>query len=288
MSQEAIVEDESMAKANMDAIYVQPDPRAYFRELGKVDYQIPDLAKPVFRRLADTLRARRERPVQALDLGCSYGVNAALLKHDLSMAELRDHWTQGDLAEATPEAIVAADQRYFAEADGAPGMKVIGLDQSEPAIAFAEEAGLLDAGLAIDLENVPLPAPIAEQLAPTDLVMSTGAVGYITERTFEKLLPVVTRDEKPWMANFVLRMFPFDAIEAMLADWGYATEKLEGRTFVQRQFVSENEQARVIETLETLGIDPSGVDSGGTLHADFFLSRPVEEATVPVRELLAA
>ncbi len=201
MSERAIVENDSEPKANMDAIYVQPDPRAYFRELAKVDYTIPDLAKPIFRRLVEALSERRAIPLQALDLGCSYGVNAALLKHDLSMED---------------------------------------------------------------------------------------AVGYITEQTFGKLLPAITRDSTPWIANFVLRMFPFDAIAETLAQWGYVTEKLEGRTFVQRSFVSDGEQARVIAALEKLGIDAAGLESEGQLHAEFFLSRPRDEAeALPLERLLA-
>lgn len=30
------------SKANMDAIYIQPDPRAYFETLSRLDYVIPD------------------------------------------------------------------------------------------------------------------------------------------------------------------------------------------------------------------------------------------------------
>ncbi|WP_188056095.1 class I SAM-dependent methyltransferase [Sphingosinithalassobacter sp. CS137] len=288
MSERAIVENDSEPKANMDAIYVQPDPRAYFRELAKVDYTIPDLAKPIFRRLVEALSERRAIPLQALDLGCSYGVNAALLKHDLSMEDLRQHWTRGALAHATAKEIVEADREFFGEDRADNDIAVIGLDQSEPAIAFAEEAGLLESGMAVDLENVPLPAIIAEKLAGTDLVLSTGAVGYITEQTFGKLLPAITRDSTPWIANFVLRMFPFDAIAETLAQWGYVTEKLEGRTFVQRSFVSDGEQARVIAALEKLGIDAAGLESEGQLHAEFFLSRPRDEAeALPLERLLA-
>jgi SAM-dependent methyltransferase len=287
MSQQ-IVEDDSAPKANMDAIYVQPDPRAYFRELGKVHYQIPDLAKPIFRKLIRALGERREAPLQALDLGCSYGVNAALLRHDLSMDELRSHWTEGRLAEAAPDEIAETDRLFFAETRTSRDLKVVGLDQSEPAIRFAEDAGLLDVGFALDLENNALSDADADVLAPTDLVMSTGAVGYIGENTFEQLLPAVTRGSKPWMGNFVLRMFPFDAVAETLSEWGYVTEKLEGESFIQRDFVSDGERDRVLGELKALGLDPTGMESEGQYHAEFFLSRPKEEAVVPIRELLAA
>ena len=91
MTRDADFEDINEAKANMDYIYNQSDPRAYFRELKKLDYAIPEVAKPIFQKLITALQRRRNDTVHVLDLGCSYGVNAALLKHDLSMDELYDH-----------------------------------------------------------------------------------------------------------------------------------------------------------------------------------------------------
>ena len=99
-------QDSNEAKASMDHIYDQRDPRAYFRELKTHGYSIPDQAKPVFTCLIDRLRERRSGLVRVLDLGCSYGVNAALLKHDLSMEKLYDHWSQPRLSDATPTQVV--------------------------------------------------------------------------------------------------------------------------------------------------------------------------------------
>lgn len=118
---------------------------------------------------------------------------------------------------------------------------MIGLDQAESAITFAEEAGLLDNGLAVNLEASTLPGSAEDDLASIDLVTSTGCIGYVTEKSFDRLLPAVSQGRAPWVGNFVLRLSPFDPIEAALKDWGYVTEKLEGRTFVQRRFVSTEE-----------------------------------------------
>lgn len=283
-----ISNDPNHAKANMDDIYFQPDPRAYFRALGKLGYVIPELARPVFRDLADKIAADRGSPVCALDIGCSYGINAALLKYELSMATLHDHWTDPALANASADAVAEADRALFEKLDASAGLTVIGLDQSAPAVTFGEETGLLDAGLALDLETGPLPPDAAELLSPVDLVMSTGAVGYVGAETFSRLLPALTREDAPWMANFVLRMFDFAPIEAVLADAGYVTEKLADRTFLQRDFVSATEQAAVVEALAERGIDPTGLEGDGQLHAELFVSRPAAEARVPLGELLAA
>ena len=289
MSGDTAFEEINEAKANMDHIYDQPDPRAYFRELRKLDYVIPGLAKPIFQKLISHLRRRANDTVRVLDMGCSYGINAALLKHDLSMRELYEHWGNRALLEATPEEVVAHDRRFFGNLDEPADIEVIGLDLAESAITFAEEAGLLDEGLVVNLETDPLPASAKEDLASVDLVMSTGCVGYVTEKSFDRLLPAVTQGQAPWMGNFVLRLFPFDAIEETLSDWGYVTEKLEDRTFVQRHFTSADEQEQVLEQLCERGIDPTGQETEGNLLAEFYLSRPANElAETPIERLVPA
>jgi len=289
MTAAAVFEEINEVKTDMDHIYNQRDPRAYFRELKKLGYAIPGTAKPVFQKLISHIRGRRGGTVHILDLGCSYGVNAALLKHDLTMSELYEHWGQDTIASASPEQVVERDRRFFADLDQTQDIEVIGLDQAERAVAFAEEAGLIDEALAVNLETEVLPAPARDELAPVDLVASTGCVGYVTEKSFERLLPAVSRGRPAWLANFVLRMFPFDAIAMRLGERGYATEKLEGHTFVQRRFASTEEQEQVIEQLVGLGIDPAGKEAEGELHAEFYLSRPAREAAaLPIERLRLA
>ncbi len=289
MSGDTASGDINEAKANMDHIYDQPDPRAYFHELRKLSYAIPGAAKPIFQKLISRLRHLRNDTVHILDLGCSYGVNAALLKHDLSMPDLYDHWSEEDIARIETEELIASDLRYFSNLDEQADITVTGLDQAESAISFAEESGLLDGGLAINLETGPLPGAATENLALVDLVTSTGCVGYLTEKSFERLLPALTQGRSPWIGNFVLRMFPFDTIEDTLTEWGYVTEKLEGQIFAQRDFVSDEEQEQVLEQLHMRGIDPAGKESEGQLLAEFYLSRPADEVEeTSIGHLLAA
>ena len=279
----AVFEDINEAKADMDHIYDQADPRAYFRELKKLGYAIPGAAKPVFQKIIAYLQGRQDETLQVLDIGCSYGVNAAILKHDLSMPELYDHWGQERLAGASTNEVIEYDQRYFSNLADSSDIEVIGLDLAENAVRFAEEVGLLDEGLTVNLETEPLPAGAKEQLAPVDLMISTGCVGYVTEKSFDQLLPACSGSNPPWIANFVLRMFPFDVIQNSLTERGYLTEKLEGQIFVQRDFASTDEREQVLEQLLDTGIDPSGKETEGHLMAEFFLSRPLKDAAeVPI------
>ncbi|MDA1101193.1 MAG: class I SAM-dependent methyltransferase [Proteobacteria bacterium] len=276
-------------KADMDHIYNQSDPRAYFHELKKLDYAIPDTAKPIFQKLIGHLQQRQHDTVHVLDLGCSYGINAAILKHNLSMDELYEHWGQKKMTDATSEEIIAYDQQFFADIDASEEIEVIGLDPAENAITFGVESGLLDEGLALNLETEPLSALATGKLTPVNLVTSTGCVGYMTEKSFDRLLPAVTEGHQPWIANFVLRLFPFDAIAKSLDKWGYVTEKLEGQTFFQREFASDDEQEQVLKQLRDQGVNPSGLEAEGHFLAEFHLSRPMKDAAeVPIERLLQA
>lgn len=78
------------SKANFDHVYVENDPRQYFNYLGELDYIIPHLAQPIFEQLIRARAAAQDHPVTVLDLGCSYGVNGALMKYALTYDSLRD------------------------------------------------------------------------------------------------------------------------------------------------------------------------------------------------------
>jgi SAM-dependent methyltransferase len=277
------------AKASMDHIYDRADPRAYFRELKSVSYTIPGAARPILQKLIALLRRNARDTVRVLDIGCSYGINAALLKYDLTIEDLYVRWGQMTPALITAEEIIKQDREFFAGLERVEGIEVMGLDVAGNAIAFAEQAGLLDRGLALDLENQSLPEAAVADLAPVDLVTSTGCVGYVTEKSFERLLPALTEGRQPWFANFVLRMFPFDAIEETLGESGFVTEKLDGQTFIQRAFASDEERERILEQLIERGVDPTGEETEGNLVAEFFLSRPREDAArIPLDRLLSA
>lgn len=266
------------AKVSLDHIYDEPDPRAYFRTLRVLDYTLPGAAKHLFQALISHLQGTREGTINVLDLGCSYGVNAALLKHDMSMMDLYRHWGEKCLEDATSEEMLAYDRWFFSRTEEPEHIRVLGLDAAENAVVYAEDAGLLDDGLALDLESEPLPAAYAADLMSVDLVISTGCVGYVTETTFRRLLPSVLPCGSPWFANFALRTFSFETVAMVLADYGYVTEKVEGCTFRQRRFATKKEQSAFVDQLRQRGLDTSGKEAEGYSHAEFFLSRPKDEA----------
>jgi SAM-dependent methyltransferase len=255
--------DES-GKVSLDHIYTAPDPRTYFSTLRGLDYHIPQLAKPHFTRLMERCGADR-----VLDIGCSYGINAALLRCDATMDELYARYQADDRPRAE---LVRADRELVRERGR--GVFFAGLDASLPALRYATEVGFLDAAVHADLEAN---EPTAEQRALFDsvgLVVSTGCVGYITEATLAR----VAGDRLPWMAHFVLRMFPFDPVADRLDALGYETE-VGDHMFPQRRFASDAEREQVLDTLAQVGVDPTGWETEGWLHARLHISRPRARVT---------
>ncbi|MEO8651949.1 MAG: class I SAM-dependent methyltransferase [Hyphomicrobiaceae bacterium] len=288
MNAKQTLEVESLdVKANFDQIYIRPDPREYFRILHGLDYIIPDLALPIFRQITETLTELRGRPLRILDIGCSYGINAALLRYPMSMERLAQRYADLQAFGLAPEEVVALDRNYYRSWPTVTNARFIGLDSSAPAVNYATQAGILDHGFAEDLEgNDPSPR-LADLLSGVDLVISTGCVGYVTAATFKRVLDAM-QAPKPWFVSFVLRLYPFDEIAGVLNKRRLVTEKLESVTFVQRRFHSEQEYSHTLRALEQVGIDPQGKEAEGLLHAELFLSRPAEETNaLPLDSLVS-
>jgi hypothetical protein len=180
------------------------------------------------------------------------------------------------------------DRRYFSSWPRNERASFVGIDPSAPALAYAKAVGLLVAGVASDLEKSDPELDDVPAIEGADLVISTGCVGYVTEKTFTRIMECQSRQRPPMIASFVLRMFPYDDIASAMARYGMVTEKLDGVTFVQRRFNSSDEFNSAIDRLENRGIDPRGKEADGLLHAELFVTRPAESArALPLREIVS-
>lgn len=272
-------------KVSLDHIYTQPDPREYFGTLRELEYRIPQLAKPHFEMLIDEYRQSRDVAVpQVLDIGSSYGINGALLRCDTTMDALYDRYAGDDADELTRSALLARDRETVSARAGVEA-RFVGLDISRPALCYATEAGFLDDALPADFErNVP-GSHERSILSGTDLVISTGCLGYVGAKTISRVVTAIG-ERRPWMAHFVLRMFPFEPIADCLAGFGYETTPVD-RLFKQRRFISDEEQSQVLDTLSAMGIDSRGLEADGWFYAQPFVSRPREHSSSPVFDMAA-
>ncbi|MBW0114522.1 class I SAM-dependent methyltransferase [Pseudonocardia abyssalis] len=251
-------------KADFTDIYRGRDPREYFRTLIPLEYQVPQHALPVVESVLE------QHPGTVLDVCCSYGINATLLGHDVDLDGLGAHAVEPGRAGLTHGQVIAEDAAWFAARRRRPGLRVLGLDVSRPAIDYAVATGVMADGWAEDLEAADPSASLIDALADVSLVLCTGGVGYVGPATFDRIL---THAPDAWVLAFVLRVFPYDDVATALAGHGLITEKLPG-THPQRRFADAAEAEAAVHDARLLGLDPTGLEADGWFHAEAFLSRP--------------
>lgn len=272
----------STEKADFSDIYTQPDPRSYHSTLAALDYQIPEHGCEIFEVLLDELRSDGATPA-VLDVCCSYGINAALINHDLSLREFQEHYR--DAGDVSRDELIARDRAFFAERRRADPVAVTGLDASQPALDYAVEAGLLADGLSADLENGELPTTDRDRIRNVDLVTVTGGIGYIGGPTFDRILDAM--DDPPWVAALSLRWVDFEPVARAFERHGLVTEQLDDLVVPQRRFTNDEEQL-VRAELAARGLEPTDVEIAGQHAADVYIARPAADASrAPAQEMLA-
>jgi SAM-dependent methyltransferase len=253
---------DSTGKISLDHVYTAPDPRPFCDALRGLEYHLPQLAKPYFAKLIE----ERGTPT-VLDVGCSYGVNAALYRHDMSMDDLYAHYAGEEAASLDRAGLISRDRALPVAND----VRFIGLDVAAPALEYASAAGFLHAAVCADLEH---DDPTDEQravLAEADLVVSSGCIGYVSERTITR----IAQPRLPAMAHYVLRMFSYAPIAESLAGLGYRSEGVEG-VFKQRRFASADEQEQILDAVRANGLEPHELETEGWLCAQLYLSSPAD------------
>ncbi|WP_019890904.1 hypothetical protein [Streptomyces purpureus] len=265
-------------KTRFDDIYDRPDPRAYFQRLGPLAYEIPHHAQEVFRRIREERSAASGGvPVTVLDVCCSYGINAALLNHDLTLDDLYAHYTGAEALSPTRAELVDRDKEFYRHHRRADAGRVIGLDTASNALRYALDVGLLDEAYAENLEERPPGAALRRALATTGLITLTGGGSYITHRTFGALLEAARMPV--WVCAFVLRTVNYRPVAELFEAHGLVTESDPSWTYPQRLFTSSVEQADAIERVRRAGEDPAGRESEGRYYARLYLSRPRPRAS---------
>ncbi len=269
-------------KADFENIYVEPDPGSYHRTLGNLDYEIPEHGRRVFHALLDELRVDSEDPT-VLDLCCSYGVNAALLNHDVTLEEVQAHHSQASAL--SHDDLLERDRRWYADRRRSETVNVIGLDSSEAAVNYAVDAGLLTDGITADLETGALTEQDQTKISDVDLVTVTGGIGYIADRTFDHILQAF--DQTPWVAALSLRWVDFEPVAETLDSHGLVTEKVDDFVVPQRRFSSSEERNFVFGQLSTQGLTPSEIEENGQHSAELYVARPAHAATdIPLHDIL--
>ena len=111
-----------------------------------------------------------------------------------------------------------------------------------------------------------------------NLLVSSGAIGYVTAKTFSKILPLVGQDHAgefgPLAVFSILRMFDTDPIQRCFEDCDWAFGRVPGGHLPQRRFADDSEREGILTLLEQRDIDPTGLEEEGVLYADLFVAAP--------------
>ncbi len=266
-------------KASFNAIYDEPTPAAYFSALQPLDYAAPGRAKPIVRRCVEALRRRRGlQTVTVLDLCAGYGVNAALLMHRLNLSDLYQRFATSDARKAGARRI-AADAAWFRrQRRSGERVRLIAQDVARQALDYSRAVGLADAVVPANLEERDLTPEQAALLRNVDLIVVTGGMSYIGERTFSRVLEAARR--RPWALYLPLRHSDTGAIDRTFEEAGYAIDT-SARPVSHRRFQSAKERRAIrAQILERSGpgARPPSTDY---LEALVKLARPKVERSSP-------
>jgi hypothetical protein len=268
-------------KACFDEVYQSPTPHAYFNEMHRLEYAIGQEARPYFHALVSLMRRRLgpAAPIRMLDLGCSYGVGSALVKYGFSFGEIANffaHQSDRDYRHCVQDT-----RDWLAESEPAKRLICVGADASAEAIRFAKDAGLIDGGIAHNLEADQDLSPEERALIrQCNLLISTGAIGYVGEKTLTAILSHLGRERSgggPFTAVTVLRMFPVAAIAETFRRFGQEFAIVPGVLLRQRRFRDEAEQHETLRILHERDLDTHGFEAEGYLYADLYVAAPPAE-----------
>ncbi|ANT54910.1 hypothetical protein [Mesorhizobium amorphae] len=262
-------------KHDFSAAYNRKWPHAYFRAHLALDYMLPDRAKAVFERIfADYRRVRNKARLKIIDIGCSYGVNAALLRTDLDLDDLYAAYlgSRGSLSGRHE----IEHRAFFRNRGLRDDIQFVGVDPSFRAVRYARDQGLLEAGIPANLETRNLTFKERCAMADADIVISTGCVGYATERTFARVYDA-TAASRPWVVAFAMHPFRYDDIAAALRGFALETRLIDRFRQRQRRFSTTMERQGILTAMTEIGIEGRLERTTGYVYASCYISAPPGE-----------
>lgn len=257
----------TVGKRSFDDIYDQPDPVDYFSVLKPLRYFAPHHGQGVFRSAAKALaRMRGRKPVEMLDLCTGYGVNGALINHDITLEDVYRHSTGSEVRALSAEDRRRRDTAWLAKRRLAnPLARVTGVDVAGNALDYGKTVGVLDHALQINLETTGPTADQARQLSRADMITVTGGLSYIGPRTMSRLLALYPEDRMPWILAFPLRHTDFSGCERVFERFGLQVEMWGRWTYPHRLFADTTERDRVLEAF-----DPDADPIAAPVSKDYF------------------
>ena len=265
---------ELKVKKDFTNIYTQKFPNSYLKEMKQLEYRIPDKTKPLYLSIAKQLYNKLLKKINIIDIGSSYGINSALMKHNLTMSDLDDFFLK-------EEPSIEKSKQFFEQLPSNDSLDFYQIDISEPALRFSENVNLCEKGICVNLETGNLPI---RELPQSDMIIATGCIGYIGYKAFSNLFELIKKQNSeenlenhtrgPVFAFSVLRIFDMADIEKTFNHYGYSLTKTDIPPIRQRRFSDLEEKHRTLSLLHDRRIDTKWLEDDGYFYADFYLANP--------------
>ena len=194
-----------------------------------------------------------------------------LMKHGLTMEELDEFFLNSN-----PYPSIKDTQNFFDEQSiDNQNFEFYLNDMSQPALDFAQNVGLCKDSFSTNLEEEPISEKFENILNKIELVISTGCIGYIGWKTFDKIFASIENSKThPIFAFTSLRIFPLEDIKQTFEKNGFEIAKTRVGPLRQRAFHDEKEKTETIKLLSDRNIDTTNLEEKGYYFADFYVGGP--------------
>lgn len=276
-------------KDDFGRVYDLEDPSPYFTALRPSDYRMPAVLAEALKVIHRPVREARGAgdALRVLDFACGYGTIGALLRHDVSMAEVYDRYAERRWRPVDARRYWTADSTFFAaRREASAGFEIGGADIAGVALEYAAALGFLDRTFH---ENLVEDAPSGELkrfLHGVDLVVESGSLGDLLPVAFGRILDACTGTGRPWFLYCPRPDVDWAPLNALWAEQGYRTESLGSEPVRYRKALAAREQADMLRVTRTLGRPDHAVMRHGYLLVDMTLARPeADSGNPPIAEL---
>jgi hypothetical protein len=270
-------DEQNRIKASFDTAYTAQTPHRYLYNMAAVDYQMADSMSPCLSAVVDASMTSQE-PVKVLDIGCSYSMSGALLKTDCEYRDLVEFYQKSSLKYGS----CVVESKWWLQSHAIrEDVEIVGFDSSEEAIRFAMASHMIDEGIALNLEEEKseLTADEAHLIQECSVLLSTGAIGYVTDKTINPILDEFGNNARgalgPVAVMSVLELFDLTLIAETFTQHGYVFGKLPVR-MPQRLFTDEEERESVFEMLRQRGAQTDALESEHQMFASLCIAAKPE------------
>ena len=276
-------------KDDFDRVYDLEDPSPYFIALRPSDYRMPAVLARALKAIHRPVCAARNAHgvLRVLDFACGYGAIGALLRHDLSMAEIYARYGERQWRPVDARRHWEADAAFFAARRNATvTFEIGGTDIAGVALEYAAALGFLDRTFHEDLVEHAPSEDLTRFLHGVDLVVESGSVGDLIPVAFERILDCGGDAGRPWFLYSPRPDVDWASLNTLWAERGYRAESLGTEPVRYRKPLGAQERADTLRVTRALGKPVEAVMRGDYLLVDMTLARAeVDAGNPPIAQL---